>query len=133
MADTLALVAEPNTAQRQLITGTLELVGYRVCASSTPLQLNVELHSTAAFTTRSVLLVIDPSFGTECARALATLQRGRTSAGFAGLQVVLTRTPKESDGFGDLGLRSSPQVLGVPFDSVELERIARRYRVAHAS
>jgi hypothetical protein len=131
MADALALVAEPDTAQRQLITGTLELVGYRVLASSTPLQLDVELHSTVAFTSRSLLLVLDPSFGAECARPLATLLRGRASAGIASPQVVLIRTPKESDGFGDLGLSTSPQVLGAPFDSVELERIARRCRVAN--
>jgi CheY-like chemotaxis protein len=133
MADTLALVADANSTQRQLITRTLERAGYVVHVSSTPLQLNVELHSTPAFITQGLLLVMDPSFTAECGRALNTLLRGRNSAGIPSPCVVLTRTPVEAEDVGDLGLRDSPHVLALPLDPQELEAIARRHRLVNGS
>ena len=129
MSDSLVIVAEPGGALREHMVRTLALAGYQARSTPDALQLNVALRSTAAFTVRTLLLLLDPSFLSECGRALTKLQRGRSSAGSCPPWIILTRPSERPVGFASGGLRNSPlYVLGVPFESLELEHLARHYR-----
>ncbi|HVJ21341.1 MAG TPA: hypothetical protein VM686_38280 [Polyangiaceae bacterium] len=129
MSDSLAIVAEPSGALREHMVRTLALAGYQARSTPDALQLNVALHSTAAFTVRTLLLLLDPNLLSECGRALTKLQRGRSSAGFCPPWIIQTRASDRPVSVASVGFRNSPlYVLGAPFESLELERLARHYR-----
>jgi hypothetical protein len=129
MASVLALLAERDTALRQLMALALKGAGCNVRQCSNVLQLKAELYSSPIRAAARALLVLNVEIGAHCASELAVLGRARASERIAGAAFVFVREFGGSKGLALSGL-DQDSVLGVfekPFDLDDLERIARAY------
>jgi hypothetical protein len=126
VSNSVALLAEPDRALRDLMRQTLADAGYQVVESTNVLQLEVGLRVQPVLGARNVLLVIGARLATQCAVALAAVMLERAHAGLPRAHLILTYE------FGTLATLPAPAIapcvprgaLEKPFDLYELQALA---------
>jgi hypothetical protein len=126
VSNSVALLAEPDPALRELMQRTLTDAGYEVVESSNVMQLELGLRAQPVFGARNVLLVIGARLATQCGLVIAAVMLERAHMGLAEAQLILTYE------FGTLPTRPPPPIrpcvprgaLEKPFDLYELQAMA---------
>jgi hypothetical protein len=126
VSNSVAILAEPDRALRDLMQRTLADAGYEVIESSNFLQLEGALRAPQLLAARNVLLVIGARLATQCDLAIAAVMRERVHVRLPRAQVILTYE------FGTLAALPPPAVapcvprgaLEKPFDLYELQAMA---------
>jgi hypothetical protein len=130
VSNSVALLAEPDRALRDLMRRTLAAAGYEVFESSNVLQLEVALRVRPVFGARNVLFVFGARLATDCALSISAATRERSRVGLPQAQLILTYE------FGSLATLPPPGiapclargVLEKPFDLYELQAMAFQCR-----
>jgi hypothetical protein len=124
VSNSVALLAEPDRALRDLMQRALAGAGYEVFASADALQVEIDLRVRPVNEARNLLYVLTSGLAADCAPAIAVAALQRAQNGLPEPQLLLTNE------FGTL--TSGPEIahcigrgfLEKPFDLYELQAIA---------
>lgn len=124
MSNSVALLAEPDRALRDLMQRALSASGYEVFGSSNVLQVEVGLRVRPVYRARNLLYVLASRLAADCAPAIsaATLQRARL--GLPEAQLVLTYEFGTLTTAPEIARCNARGVLEKPFDLFELQALA---------
>ena len=124
MSNSVALVAEPDRALRELMQRALTAAGYEVFESSNVLQLEVGLRVRTVYRAKNLLYVLASRLVTRCLPAISAASLERAQLSLPEAQLILTcefGTPTTAPNIPHCRARG---VLEKPFDLYELQAIA---------
>jgi hypothetical protein len=124
VSNSVALLAEPDRALRDLMQRTLVAAGYEVFETSNVPQVEVGLRVRAVYRAKNLLYVLAARLAAACAPAISAAALERANLGLPEAQLILTF---------ELGTVAPPPVLArcvpravleKPFDLHELQALA---------
>jgi hypothetical protein len=122
--NSVALVAEPDRALRDLMRRTLSAAGYEVFESSNIMQLEAGLRVRAVYRARNLLYVLASEVAAECAAAISAASRERARLSLAEVQLILTCEFGRLTSVSNIPHCSLRGVLEKTFDLYELQAMA---------
>jgi hypothetical protein len=124
VSNTVALLAEPDQALRDLMRRTLAGAGYEVIESSNGAQLEAALRIPTVCRARNLLYVLASRLATDRAPAISAATLERADSGLPEAQLILTYEFGAPKADPDLPGRLTRGVLEKPFDLYELQAMA---------
>lgn len=124
MSNSVALLAEPDRALRDLMQRALAGAGYEVFGSSNVLQVEVGLRVRPVYRARNLLYVLASRLAADCAPAISAASLERAQLGLPEPQLVLTYEFGTLTSGPEIARCAARGILEKPFDLYELQAIA---------
>lgn len=124
MSNSVALLAEPDRALRDLMQKTLTAAGYEVFESANVLQVEMGLRIRTVHRARNLLYVFASRLAARCVPTISATSLERAHLGLAEAQLILTCEFGTLTTAPDIARCLTRGVLEKPFDLYELQALA---------